>query len=442
MKSRYSGRARKRKLKGFVKIPLFVLLAWLAIQIGKFGGNMVYNADPKMIQTVDTEYFKITLNYSLPLIDMVYNSGKVNTSFTREIKSIVQGIFGFDLDSPLTVLNAQSSFFLSYYNKEYTPLLALREQERSLGSKTENKSGEGDKIAENNQTGKSGQTGDNEPQEEKPGLPEAASSIAYEEKDEKKEASPDDTLSEGKVTIQNKTNYEIDISGLLKEPLNLKFNSKGPKVLVYHTHTTESYVRSEKELDKEDVPSWSLNQEYNVVKVGDELSQLLEKKYGIEVLHNGTVHDYPDYNSAYGNSLQTLHNYMKSYPSISLTFDIHRDGLGDGKKLRMYETIDGKNAAKVMFVVGTNGKGLEHPKWKENLKLALKLQERLNQICPGLARPVWISNNRYNQHITSGSLIIEIGGDGNTLGEALESTKYLAQAINDVIKPYYSGNNK
>jgi stage II sporulation protein P len=434
MKSRYSRRLKKRKISAFLKIPLYILLAWLAIKAGTLGGNLLYSTDLKMVQNIDAGYFKTALNYSLPLIDMVYNSGDINTSFTKEIKSLIYGIFGFDLSSPLTVLNAQSSFFYNYYDKTYTPLLAQRERERNAVDISEPKPETGEPIARNEQPKEPGETGEDKPQEIKTGLPEVASSIFYDETDEKKESSPDDIISNGKVTIQNNTKYKININDLLKEPLNLKFDRKGPKIMIYHTHTTESFVRSEKELDKKDVPSWTLNEEYNVVRVGDELTQLLEKKYGIDVLHNGTVHDYPNYNNSYGNSLRTLNKYLKSYPSISITFDIHRDGLGDNRKLRVYEKVNGKNAAKVMFVVGTNGIGLEHPKWKENLKLALKLQEKLNQQCPGLARPVFISNNRYNQHVTSGSLIIEVGGDGNTLSEALESTKYLARAISDVIK--------
>jgi stage II sporulation protein P len=155
----------------------------------------------------------------------------------------------------------------------------------------------------------------------------------------------------------------------------------------------------------------------------------------LAMLHNGTIHDYPNYKSSYANSLSTVKKYLKSYPSLRILLDIHRDGLGAGNpKLRVNTKINGKNAAQIMFVVGTNGTGLEHPNWRENLKLALKLQEKLNSKYPGLAKPIYISKNRYNQHETNGALIIEIGGDGNLLSECLESTKYLAEVIGEIAK--------
>lgn len=150
------------------------------------------------------------------------------------------------------------------------------------------------------------------------------------------------------------------------------------------------------------------------------------------MIHNATVHNQPSDTGAYGRSLNTATNILKSYPSIKIVLDIHRDGLGESK-LRVASKINGKDTAKIMFVVGTDGTGLEHPNWRENLKLALKLQQKLNEKYPGITRPVYMSRNRYNQHLTNGSLIVEIGGDGNTINECLESAKYLAEVLNEVI---------
>lgn len=86
-----------------------------------------------------------------------------------------------------------------------------------------------------------------------------------------------------------------------------------------------------------------------------------------------------------------------------------------------------------MFVMGTNDM-LPHPKWEENLKFALKVEQRLNEKYPGLARPVWIVGKRYNQQVSNQAVLIEVGGDGNLLSECTESMKYLAEALNDVIK--------
>jgi stage II sporulation protein P len=168
-------------------------------------------------------------------------------------------------------------------------------------------------------------------------------------------------------------------------------------------------------------------------RVGEELTQNLEKKFGIDVLHNGTVHDY-DRDAAYGVALPTVQKILKGNPSIKVVLDIHRDGI-DAKKTEaaVGKKINGRNAAQIMFVVGTS-EMLPHATWKENLKFAVKLQQKLNEKYPGLARPIWLSNKRYNQHVTNGALIIEVGADGNLLSECLESTKYLAEALNDVLK--------
>jgi len=425
-------------------MPILVLLSYAAVKIGVIGGTLLFDISMEggVVEGVDTESFKIALSKSLPLINTVYNSGSMSTSFIGELRNLVERVSGFDLGNPLTILNAQSPYFYVYYNKSYLPMQAKLEQEKRetlRDAEDENAQnvpeyGEIHKLPEDSSLPPEGQKpGDTDDDGVKPGV---ASSITYEGETEEKDFSKENSVSYDKIAVQNETKFKItenDIAKLLKEPLKFKFDRKGPKVFIYHTHTTESYIKNLADLNKKDVPSWSRDARYNVVRVGNELAQHL-KKAGIETIHSGMVHDYPNYNLSYANSLNTLEKYLKSYPSIKITFDIHRDGLGSaGKKLRVYTKVNGKNAAKVMFVVGTNQK-LEHPDWKENLKLALKLQEKLNKLCPGLAKPIYISENRYNQHLTKGSLIVEIGGDGNTLEEAMESAKYLAVAVKEVIK--------
>jgi len=264
-------------------------------------------------------------------------------------------------------------------------------------------------------------------------LKEDASSISFGEESEERDPSKSDMISNGRITIMNETDYKVDIDQLMSQPLQIQTDRKGPRVLIFHTHTTEGYIKQLEELDKDDVPSWSRDERYNVVRVGEELAQHLRKKYGIEVIHNGTVHDYPSYNGSYNRSLGTVDKILKSYPSINMVLDIHRDGLGNDKKFRTVAQIDGKDCAKIMFVLGTDSQRLPHPQWTENLKLALKLQRELESKHPGLTRHIYISTNRYNQHLSTGALIVEVGGDGNTLDEAIKSTEYLAQAINAVL---------
>jgi stage II sporulation protein P len=424
MNSRYIPGRRKNILANILMIPLFLIASYAAVKVGITAGDMLFDMDIRFIENIEAESFKIALNKSFPIIDTIYNSGNVNASLAGEVNSLIRYIFNFDINSPLTILNAQSPFFYNYYYNSYVPIIAKKEGE----NKDEDKLNKA--LPQNEQKEKTGN--DEETQQ----YLEAVSSITFDETDEK-DFSKSDIVSSGKIVIQNETKIKIDeaeIKKLLKEPLKFNFNKKKDRILIYHTHTTESFIKSLDELDKK-VSNRTSDAKHNVVRVGDELTKILEKEYELKVLHNGTIHDYP-YNSSYSNSLRTLDKYLKSYPSIKIAFDIHRDGLGNNQpRLRLEKKIDGKNAAQIMFVVGTNEAGLNHPKWKENLKLAIKLQEKLNKQCPGLARPIFISKNRYNQHMIDGSLIIEIGGDGNLISECLESTKYLAKAIDDVISP-------
>lgn len=395
---------------------ILIVLAFLAIIIGTTGGSILSENKFNFIKNIDVEVFKIPLNQSLPLIDTIYNSGNMDTSFLSEFKKVLGNIFEFDLNNPLTILNSQSPLFTNYYVSNYKQMVAAKENEK------EHKKDNQEIIPkENIIPGTTQIPGEEKAEPQPPMKKEAASSISTEESSEERDYSKKNEITDGKIVLQNETKFKIDINKLLNEPLNFNLDRKGPKILIYHTHTSESYIEGHYSDGR-----------YGVVKVGEELSKNLKKKYGFEVIHNATINDY-DFNSSYVNALNTVSKIIKGNPSVRMVFDVHRDGLGTkGQKLRVVKKVNGKMAAQLMFVVGTNASGLSHENWRENLKLALKLQERLNAISPGLAKPIYISKNRYNQHVRSGALIIEIGGDGNSTAECLESTKYLAQAINMV----------
>ncbi|MGI6777467.1 MAG: stage II sporulation protein P [Acetivibrionales bacterium] len=418
MNKRYSNRENHRKTINILGIPLFFIFAFAAIKLGVMGGDLLFSMDAQIVRSIDAESFKATLNKSFPLIDTVYNSGNISVSFSGEVKRLVSKIFGFDLSTPITILNAQSPVLYSYYKTDYQSYI-MAQREKQSSPKNEGKGAAEHKPLPGNII---------------PEMKEDASSISFNEENEEKDLSNSNTITSGAITVLNETDHIFDIDKLLKEPLNLKTGRKGPSVLIVHTHTTEAYIRTLDDLSKKDIPSWNRNERLNVVRVGEELAQHLRKKHGIEVIHNGTVHDYPSYNAAYGRSFNTIDSILKSYPSIKVVLDIHRDGLSNEEKLRLDTKINGKNAAKIMFVIGTDSDRLPHPKWRENLKFALNLQKRLNEKYPGLTRHIYISRNRYNQHLSEGGIIVEIGGDGNTLDEALESTSYLADVISEVIK--------
>ncbi|RCX17972.1 stage II sporulation protein P [Anaerobacterium chartisolvens] len=412
------GKYRRNILYKTLKTALFIGMSFLIMAGGMFGGRLLSDTHISIINRIDVESFKSTLNKSLPIIDTIYNSGNVDFSFANELKGAIKAVFTVDLGNPLTIINAQSPFIASYYNNEYRALLNRKE------GKTANRVPEHG-IYDN--------AGHNEGKEGvNPPFKEDASSIVYE--DERR--SPDlQTIYTGKIAVQNETKFKVDdavIDKLIQEPLKLNFDKKGPQVLIYHTHTSEAYLRNEKELGKSGIPNRSSDNRYNVVRIGEELAKALDKK-GLGVVHNGTVNDY-DYNSSYTTGYRTVTSILKGNPSIKVVLDIHRDGLSsDQPKLRVVSQINNKNTSKIMFVVGTSSR-LKHPNWRENFKLALKLQKKLDSKYPGLTRPLNLSMNRYNQHVTDGALIIEVGADGNTVEESLESVKYLAEAIDEVLK--------
>ena len=164
--------------------------------------------------------------------------------------------------------------------------------------------------------------------------------------------------------------------------------------------------------------------------IGDEIAAVLEKA-GIRVLHDKTLHDYPQYSGAYDRSLATVERYLERYPSIVFVLDVHRDAISDsnGTMYKVISGVAGLNAAQMSFVIGTDGGGLNHPHWQENLKLAAAIQQTLCNDYPTLMRPITVRNSRYNQHTTTGSLLVEMGAAGNSLDEALLSARLLGDAI-------------
>ena len=183
----------------------------------------------------------------------------------------------------------------------------------------------------------------------------------------------------------------------------------------------------------------TLDERYNVVRVGDEIARVLEDA-GVGVVHDRTLHDYPSYSGAYDRSLATVKNWREKYPSITYVFDVHRDALegSDGEQYKLL-CAEEPNAAQLEFVIGSDGGGTEHPLWRENLKLACAVQSTLLKGYPTLMRPITIRNSRYNQHVTTGTLLIEVGAAGNSLEEALNAARLFAQGFAETIKQENAG---
>ena len=171
-----------------------------------------------------------------------------------------------------------------------------------------------------------------------------------------------------------------------------------------------------------------------MVRVGEEMAQVF-RAHGFEVIHDTTLCDYPAYNGAYDRSRQLAEGWLKQYPSIRLVLDVHRDALVDneGNIYKLVSQQDGEDAAQVMLVVGTSGGGAEHPNWQDNLAFALRLQGELVEDWGDLARPVVLRNSRYNQDLLPSSLLVEVGGHGNTLTEAIRGGRLFAESVSQVL---------
>ena len=158
---------------------------------------------------------------------------------------------------------------------------------------------------------------------------------------------------------------------------------------------------------------------------------------GISVIHDRTLYDYPSYSGAYDRSLSAINSYLVQYPSLRFIMDIHRDAIEDseGNEYKVVSAIEGRGtAAQLSIVVGSDGSGLSHPRWMENLKLAVAIQSGLLQEYPTLMRPILLRNSRYNQHATTGSLLVEVGAAGNSPEEAALAGRLFAQTMVDVLE--------
>ena len=236
------------------------------------------------------------------------------------------------------------------------------------------------------------------------------------------------------VEIRYNCSRRPDLGDLISRPLSWDLTGPEPTVLILHTHATESYTRSEGEAYQESAAFRTLDEGYNMLRVGEHLAQALSAG-GIHVIQDRTLHDYPSYNGSYNHSRKTVQKYLEEYPSIRLVLDLHRDASGDNRnQLRTHCTVAGKDSAQLMLVVGSDAGGLKHPAWEENLALALKLQVTTDAIAPGIMRYVNLRGQRFNQDLLPGMLLVEVGAAGNTHPEALLAVEVLAQGILELAK--------
>lgn len=237
--------------------------------------------------------------------------------------------------------------------------------------------------------------------------------------------SPEDAVL---VSVKNYPGYDIDIPAMLEQPLTWDLTQTAPAVLIIHSHTCESYENTEG-YDASD-PYRTRDSNYNMISIGQHLAKCLQER-GISVIHDTTVHDFPSYNDAYTLSRETVKKYLAEYPSISLVLDIHRDAYQDanGNQASDTITVDGKEAARLMIVAGTNAGGYTHTAWRENLSVAVKLHTVLEKKYPGLCRDLTMRSYYFNQDLSPGALLVEVGTAGDTRQNALYAAELLADGI-------------
>lgn len=242
----------------------------------------------------------------------------------------------------------------------------------------------------------------------------------------------------GAGSIKNNTSVAAaEVAAEIQNPLPfaVERDSPDPQVLVMHTHATEDYRLSEGLWFSPGDGSRSTDRAVNMCAVGRVITDTLNAA-GIHTLHDETLNDYPSYTGSYSNSRAVVQRYLEQYPSIKVVLDVHRDAIETegGSRMAPVCTVNGRQSAQVMIICGCdNGTTVRLPNWRQNLRFAAAWERAMEAAFPGLTRPVLFSYRYYNQDLTTGSLLIEIGGHGNNLNEALYAGHLAAQALVTVL---------
>lgn len=239
-------------------------------------------------------------------------------------------------------------------------------------------------------------------------------------------------IAYGEGLLRNYTELPADeIESIMEQGMNIHLeDTPEPQVLIFHTHATESYEPYDSE-NYDMRNTWrSTDNTNNMIVVGDALEQAL-KDAGIGVIHDRTQHDYPSYNGAYERSAETIKSYLEKYPTIKVALDVHRDAIQREEDLIVKPTIevDGKKAAQLMIITGSDDGTMNVPKWRENLRFAASLQDAIEQDTPQLTRPIFFCYRKYNMDLTTGSLLLEFGSNANTLDESVYTAQLVGKSL-------------
>ncbi len=236
--------------------------------------------------------------------------------------------------------------------------------------------------------------------------------------------------------VRNCTSISNDalIAESKKQPeFKIELNGQ-PQVLIMHTHTTESYEPTARDFYDASFNSRSTDNTKNVVAVGDAIAKELQAS-GVAVIHDTTIHDYPQYDFSYDRSRVTVQQILAKYPSIKVVLDVHRDAIqtADGVRTAPVTTIDGKQAAQIMIISGCDDGKMNMPNYMKNFRLSSALQSQMETSYKGLTRPVLFDYRKYNQDLTTGSILLEMGSNGNSYDEAIYSGQLLGKSLSQVL---------
>ncbi len=235
------------------------------------------------------------------------------------------------------------------------------------------------------------------------------------------------------VAVRNRSGKVFDLAKEIAAATapQLEKNTKDPQVLIVHTHTTEGYLTYDTGFYNPADVERTFDRTRNICAAGKAIADTL-RAAGIAVVHDTTVHDNPQYTGAYTRSEQTVTALLKKYPSIQVVLDIHRDAIlpDNTTHVKPTVTVNGKKAAQMMIIAGVvSTESLPHPNWQKNFHFALRLQQSLATTYPDLMRPLYLVASRYNQHLSAGYLLVEIGSDVNTVDEAVYAGELLGNIL-------------
>ena len=243
----------------------------------------------------------------------------------------------------------------------------------------------------------------------------------------------------GAGSIKNNTRVPAaEVAAEIENPLPfaVEWNSPEPQVLILHTHATEDYRLSAGLWFTPGDGSRSTDRNLNMCAVGRVMADTLNAA-GLNTLHDETLNDYPSYTGSYANSRAVVQQYLAQYPSIRIVLDVHRDAIEteSGSRMAPVCTVQGRQAAQVMLICGSdNGTTVTLPNWRQNLRFAAAWERAMEGKYPGFTRPVLLGYRFYNQDLTTGSLLIEIGGHGNNLNEALYAGQLAAEGLIEALR--------